>query len=486
MEIFVEKIENPNNEFWIWDKKITNKQAGGIYPSTTSNVGSGITVAIYQVDESEAFVQIAQLEVPDYEKLTEYYLSGHEINLDYTYIDDFAWLGDKKRYEVDEFSYTEYESFSARCSFFNSLGEKTYKHIVQLKVLQGDIDFSYAAFCNLDLFFYNIIVEQGNLKFDYARFYNTNISLMSIMCGGALLFSPEISFCYIMADNSVIDTMLMSQKLSLKFLCAKTTNTTISLDPLPAEFNDICFTKAVVDKITITNANVNSLDILEAHIKYLEFKECNFIGLSKINGNITELHIDDCVNSNVFQLFLPQTKKLSFSHTINNGRFCFVDFNDNIKAISESFDSSTCDTEQLLMLKENFRQTGEFENEDTCHLLYQRLRTKKEKNLFKKIGRCFLDGISGYGTKPLRMLFVILITIVLFGTVYYFTPTLSFHGVNTWLENIYASGITFFAVGYGDLFPANLVTKMVSLAEAFLGVTCTSYFLVLLTRKIIR
>ena len=41
----------------------------------------------------------------------------------------------------------------------------------------------------------------------------------------------------------------------------------------------------------------------------------------------------------------------------------------------------------------------------------------------------------------------------------------------------------FFAVGYGDLFPATLATKMVSLVEAFSGVTMTSYFLVLLSRK---
>ena len=37
MQIFVEKVENPNQEFWIWKKKITNRQTEGIYPSTVSN-----------------------------------------------------------------------------------------------------------------------------------------------------------------------------------------------------------------------------------------------------------------------------------------------------------------------------------------------------------------------------------------------------------------------------------------------------------------
>ena len=61
MQIFVEKVENPNQEFWIWKKKITNRQTEGIYPSTVSNVGSGISAAIYQKDEAGHVTQIAQL-----------------------------------------------------------------------------------------------------------------------------------------------------------------------------------------------------------------------------------------------------------------------------------------------------------------------------------------------------------------------------------------------------------------------------------------
>ena len=180
---------------------------------------------------------------------------------------------------------------------------------------------------------------------------------------------------------------------------------------------------------------------------------------------------------------MPQAQILTLSGTINTGRICFTDF---VSAIPPLTAASSGDPAQLLMLKENFRQTGEYENEDICHLYFQRSKTKCERNRLKKAGRYMLDGISGYGTKPFRMLLVILAVIVLFGTLYYCAPFLSFHGASTWLEHIYASGITFFAVGYGDLFPLNTITKMVSLTEAFLGVTSTSYFLVLLSRKVIR
>ena len=471
-QIFVEKIENPNQEFWIWKKEITNRQTEGIYPS-----------AIYQKDEAGHVTQIAQLQLPDYEKLVEYYSTGKEINLNYTYIDDFAWLGDELPYEVESLPYTEREGFSARCALLNNHGEPAYFHIMQSKLKKGDMDFSYSGFFNLNLDLCNLSVEQGNLVFDFARFDHSNISVGMIACGGNPYFSPEISFRYIKADTVKIDTMLMSQSLFLDFLCAKTSNTTISLDPLPTTFKEICFVKAAANTVTITNAEIDTVDIREAHIDSLTFQRCKFLEYAEIGGHIQELHIDDCINAAVWKLSVPQAQILTLSGTINTGRICFTDF---VSAIPPLTAASSGDPAQLLMLKENFRQTGEYENEDICHLYFQRSKTKCERNRLKKAGRYMLDGISGYGTKPFRMLLVILAVIVLFGTLYYCAPFLSFHGASTWLEHIYASGITFFAVGYGDLFPLNTITKMVSLAETFLGVTSTSYFLVLLSRKVLR
>lgn len=218
----------------------------------------------------------------------------------------------------------------------------------------------------------------------------------------------------------------------------------------------------------------------------MEFTRCKFAGASEINAFIQELYVKDSLNANVFKLSLKETRKLTFEGTINNGKFCFANFPMCIEAILRSTLESPQEIAQLLMLKENFRQSGECENEDACHLQYHRLLTKCEKNVLMKVGRYILDGISGYGTKPLRMLFFIFISILLFGTLYYFAPCFAFHGANTWIEHVYTSGITFFAVGYGDLFPLNTMTKMLSLIEAFWGLSATSYFLVVLSRKVIR
>ena len=75
MKLITKEVSNPEKKFWIWDEKITNKQDGQIYPHNTTNVGSGKSVAVYQLSESGKEEQIAQLEIPDYKKLEEYYLS---------------------------------------------------------------------------------------------------------------------------------------------------------------------------------------------------------------------------------------------------------------------------------------------------------------------------------------------------------------------------------------------------------------------------
>ena len=483
MKIFVEKIDNPDQKFWIWKEKITNKQDGRIYPTTVSNVGSRKSVAVYQENEAGNVAQIAQLQLPDYKKLSKYYSDGKKINLNYTYINDFTLLGDQNPYEVEGQPYQERKYFTAQCSIFNNEGNEKWLHIMQSIIQKEDMDFSHTGFFDVKLDFSYLTIEQGNLLFDYAQFFNTEISFGVIKCGGNELFSPEISFHSVRGNNVKIDSMVMTQKLSVDFLCAKLENSEVSLDPLPSLFNEICFVRAEMDKVKVTNAEIDMLDIRIAKIKSLEFERCKFLGVSEIAGEIQELQIRDCLNYNVFKISLNKTEKLTFSGTVNNGKFCIGEYK---KLIDKIAPAASDDIEQLLMLQENFRQTGEYENEDISHFYYQKMKTKQEHNIFTKVGRYILNVISGYGTKPFRMMITILIMILFFGVLYYTVPCFSYYGASTLPEHIYTSGITFFTVGYGDLYPLNLATKVVSLVEAFLGVTATSYFLVVLSRKVIR
>ena len=54
------------------------------------------------------------------------------------------------------------------------------------------------------------------------------------------------------------------------------------------------------------------------------------------------------------------------------------------------------------------------------------------------------------------------------------------------LDAIYYSGITFLTIGYGDIHPANLLAKILSVIEGFLGIFLMSYFTVSFVRKLLR
>ena len=361
MKLITKEVSNPEKKFWIWDEKITNKQDGRIYPHNTTNVGSGKSVAVYQLSESGKEEQIAQLEIPDYKKLEEYYWQEKEICLDYTYIDEFEWLGDKTPYEVEGNPYREYEKITARAAIFYSEEPKLI-HLMQLKIQSEDLDFLYAGFYNLNLDIGDITLVNGNVEFSDAHIIETEISLGGIECGGSRYFTPEVSFRYIKARKSKIITMLMTQSLSLDFLYAKTEETEVCLDPLPKTFENLCFVKSNISQVKLSNASIKELDIREARFDCLELLRCEILGKSNLSGSIKRFLFNDCINTNILRIALEDTEEVSFEDAINSGRIYFKDFPKLVEKITEK------KNEQLLMLKENFRQLGEYDNEDICHL----------------------------------------------------------------------------------------------------------------------
>lgn len=490
MELIVEIINNPDNKYWIWKPKYCNKSTLSFIPSEICNVSSGQTVAVYSNENNER-CQIAQLAVPDYTLLREYYENGDALNLNYAYIDDYSWLGDKVPYEIEADPYSVKTKFTADCSIWNCSRDSIYYnqdvHIMHSVIKGGDMSFMHTCFNNLLLDFDSLDIESGNIDFSYARLYDSTITLDCIKCAGNDLFPSELSFRYIKAVNATIAINFMTDKLSIDFLLADTINSEVSVSAIPASINFICLAKSKFDTFELSNADIEEIDASQIEITKIGFTRCKFLNTSAIRGTIEDISFEDSIITNAFEIDIKSNKRFYISDTLITGKLYIRHFAEIMNgSIKPLLNKGLINQEQLLVLKENFRQTGEYAFEDLCHLYYQRLITKKAKNPLKRICRRIIDLVSGYGTKPGRMLATIIILIALFGACYQFVPRLLFHGADTLVEHIYASGITFFAVGYGDLYPLNTMTKIVSLAEAFLGVVSTSYFLVLLSRKVIR
>jgi len=165
--------------------------------------------------------------------------------------------------------------------------------------------------------------------------------------------------------------------------------------------------------------------------------------------------------------------------------------------------------EQFRILKENFSGTGKYEDEDEAYIMLKRYEAKswiteqEEKGGITKIisyiphGFQWLvfDKIGLYATSPGRVLFSVVIFWVFFGILYFLTElsglgkTVSAvnnpDNLSVFLQSFYHSAITFFTIGYGDVYPMGL-SRVLSGLEGFMGVFMMSYFTVAFVRKVLR
>ena len=105
------------------------------------------------------------------------------------------------------------------------------------------------------------------------------------------------------------------------------------------------------------------------------------------------------------------------------------------------------------------------------------------------------DKIGLYATSPGRVLLSVVVFWFCFGLIYFsidisgLGKTVSSVGnpdnLSTLLQSFYHSGITFFTIGYGDVYPMGL-SRIISGLEGFMGVFMMSYFTVAFVRKVLR
>ena len=116
--------------------------------------------------------------------------------------------------------------------------------------------------------------------------------------------------------------------------------------------------------------------------------------------------------------------------------------------------------------------------------------TKKEKNKFKKLSLIFFSALCGYGYRPFRTILASLLTILLFGCVFWFvylcdSQSLYFtRDIFSFFNCIYFSGITFATIGFGDILPNVLGIKIVAIIEGMIGVGMLSLFIFSLTKTL--
>ena len=168
---------------------------------------------------------------------------------------------------------------------------------------------------------------------------------------------------------------------------------------------------------------------------------------------------------------------------------------------------------QFRILKENFRNNGQYEDEDDAYVEFKRCESKakyedskQEKSFLKKMlgfltyyfQRYVFDFVGHYGTNPIRVVVNMAICFSAFSIFFWFsteympgfgtiatTLPAEYNHIHNFWNCFYYSAITFFTIGYGDYFAEGYL-KPFAAFEGFTGVFLMSYFTVAFVRKILR
>lgn len=333
-------------------------------------------------------------------------------------------------------------------------GEVSFKRV---DFGHGKFEFKRANFGDGLLDFSEAVIKSGKLNFRSAVFGNGDIDFQQVNSSADIIFDHAV-----FGGGKLLFYKALARKLSFQY----------------CHFNnyvDLRVTKAnrVDFSYTIVRDVVDMMPTEKAAVNIQEFT---------INGmrNLGNLYID-WISNRVLQLIRDQPETTSKQKS-----------------------------EQFLVLKETFNQTGRYADEDKAYIWYKRyelkayLEVNQKSNLIQKTKAyvtaffkwLVFDKIGLYATEPLRVLFSVSVIYVLFSFAYLLIPFFSESYIDTGagedLENMhpftkafYFSAITFLTVGYGDFYPVGFLRLLASV-EGYVGVFLMGYFSVAFVRKVLR
>lgn len=383
----------------------------------------------------------------------------------------------------------------------------------------GDLSFVDAEFGNGNVNYKNAYFGDGTIDFKFATFANGDITFerssfgkgkkdfKNVEFGGGKIDFKRIDF----NDGDVSFDGVDFGDGKVSFRGSKFGKGNKSFQQ--ADFHDGEAHFDLVDfgagTLTFNGSHVMDISFRSCHLNCymdLRFEKCRMADLrSTIVRDIMDL--------------VPETEKVVLTEMNLAGMRIlgrlFINWHDNHVydlIYNQSNTTYFQKAEQFRILKENFRNNGQYEDEDAAYLEFRRCESRarlydpspgKKKNFLTGILRYYFekylfDYVGHYATSPMRVLANAFIAVFVFAFLYYvitvyfpaigyvastLSPGLSFTQ-NFW-NAVYFSAITFCTVGYGDYFPIGGL-KFLAVLEGFSGIFLMSYFTVAFVRKILR
>lgn len=383
----------------------------------------------------------------------------------------------------------------------------------------GNLSFVDADFSNGNVDFKNTFFGEGHVDFKFARFSSGDISFEKASFGrGKKDFKNvefgggKIDFRRVIFNNGDVSfegVEFGNGRVSFRssvfghghksFHLADFAHGEAQFDYVDFGTGEISFNKARVADISFTGCHLNCYTDLR-------FGECHLLDLS---NTIVRDILDVKPESEKVII-----KEMNLVGMRILGRI-FIDWraNDVYDLIYNQQKTSLFQkAEQFRILKENFRNNGQYDDEDESYVEFKRCEAKakfKEAPVTKNKNKAatfvnyyfqkyVFDFVGRYGTAPTRVLVNVIITVIIYGVLYFLitnyfpefgsvvtTLPPELNAAGNFFNCMYYSAITFFTVGYGDYFAGGYL-KFFAVCEAFSGVFLMSYFTVAFVRKILR
>jgi len=497
---------------------------------------------------------------------------GDEINLNRCYVKDFSISEYKKLIDFEELTHIELNNFVAENAFFDcdlrtDFSYIDFKGIVKFNdtvFSHGNVSFYQCQFSDdSDVEFKNTEFGNGEISFQYVDFGNHSIYFGSSKFYGGLVSFVNANF----RDGDVMFKSANFYDCKVKFHYAKFGNGNISfqkakfgkqtVDFRRVEFgtgrvdfrravfgdgyitfdeaemvagkfnfrytrfgnNDMSFKMVDFGDADVLFENVDfgdgQVSFAESTSKFLSFKGSRldaYMDLTVESADVIDL--SDTVLRDIVDLkplnHRVKIKTLYLNGMRNLGRIIINWRKNNIKRLikNQPETSDRQKSEQFNILKENFDQSGQYEDEDKAYIQFKRYELKADYKkairkgglqLFKLPNYLFrwiiFDKMGLYATSPLRVLFSMIVVYVCFSFIYLTLPLMNIgdivnsvgatDGLSYFQTCFYHSAITFLTIGYGDYYPTG-ISRAISVVEGWTGLFLMSYFTVAFVRKILR
>lgn len=412
--------------------------------------------------------------------------------------------------------------------FKNAIIKDGKKDFQDIRFGNGEINFSNTEFNSGELLFINTHFGSGQFSFKIARITGGKVDFHYASFGDCVVSFERTEFGNSKVDFRTVDfgsgkinfnrsifgngdvtfegASCRSGKIQFKRVEMWAGHKNFSLMEMPnAEIN---FEK--------TNFGDGILTFNSSQFKVLCLRSCNFdhyVDLRLARAEI--LDISDTIVRDIIDLepydFDVNVDIINLTGIRLIGKI-YIDWIKNRcyeKIMAQEDTTVRQKAEQFRTLKENFSNTGKYSFEDKAYVAFRRLESIADlkesvsKNKwaalwsYPEYGFKWLvfDKIGLYATSPGKVLVSVVLIWFIFGFIYYFIHIsglgLTMSSVNNpdkltpFVQSFYHSAITFFTIGYGDVFPQGL-SRLVSGIEGFIGVFMMSYFTVAFVRKVLR